>query len=233
MITSVNALLQKTVAPSQIKDLGIYLQIGSKISLPEIAEFLTAKGYNREVCANNVGDFAVRGGIVDIVMQQAADLIGYRVDFFGNEVESIKVFDPITQITQESVKSLEILPASEVIMSKKTVENFRQKYRTAFGASIDDNMAEKVQITVIATGFENVAAQKNAAGQMRQQITHPSAALPVLGKFKVAGSHRKFRLAGGHRGQALTHAHRCREVLPAVFFQTGFGIEQIHLRRGA
>ncbi|MES2961906.1 MAG: transcription-repair coupling factor [Pseudomonadota bacterium] len=155
IITSVNALLQKTVAPSQIKDLGIYLQIGSKISLPEVAEFLTSKGYNREVCANNVGDFAVRGGIVDIVMQQAADLIGYRVDFFGNEVESIKVFDPITQITQESVKSLEILPASEVIMSKKTVENFRQKYRTAFGASIDDQLYSAISDMRTYSGMEH------------------------------------------------------------------------------
>jgi transcription-repair coupling factor (superfamily II helicase) len=155
IITSVNALLQKTVAPSQIKDLGIYLEIGNKISLPEIAEFLTAKGYNREVCANNVGDFAVRGGIVDIVMQKAADLIGYRVDFFGNEVESIKAFDPITQITQESVKSLEILPASEVIMSKKTVENFRQKYRTVFGASIDDQLYSAISDMRTYSGMEH------------------------------------------------------------------------------
>ena len=140
VITSVNSLLQKTIAASQIKDLGLYLQIGSKISLTQIAEFLVAKGYSREACANSIGEFAVRGGIVDIVMQQAADLIGYRVDFFGNEVESIKVFDPITQITQESVKSLEILPAGEVIMSKKTVENFRQKYRQTFGAAIDDQL---------------------------------------------------------------------------------------------
>ncbi|MBP7709795.1 MAG: transcription-repair coupling factor [Rickettsiales bacterium] len=140
IITSVHALLQKTIAPSQINDLGLYLQIGSKISLPQIAEFLIAKGYSREVCANNVGEFAVRGGIVDVVMQQAADLIGYRIDFFGDEVESIKAFDPITQITQEALKSLEILPASEVIMSKKTVESFRQKYRQAFGAAVDDQM---------------------------------------------------------------------------------------------
>ena len=72
IITSVYSLLQKTIAPTQINDLGLYLQIGSKISLPQIAEFLTAKGYSREACANNVGDFAVRGGIVDVVMQQAA-----------------------------------------------------------------------------------------------------------------------------------------------------------------
>ncbi len=134
VIASVNSLLQKTIAPSNIKDLGLYLQVGSKTSLVQIAEFLVSKGYERRVCANNIGEFAVRGGIIDIVMQQALELIGYRVDFFGAEVESIKVFDPITQITHEAVKSLEILPASEVIMSKKTVENFRHKYRQTFGA---------------------------------------------------------------------------------------------------
>lgn len=156
IITSVNSLLQKTISPNQINDLGLYLQVGSKISLDQIAEFLIAKGYSREACANNIGEFAIHGGIVDIVMQKAADLIGYRIDFFGNEVESIKAFDPITQITQENVKSLEILPASEVIMSKKTVENFRQKYRQAFGsASIDDQLYGAISESRTYSGMEH------------------------------------------------------------------------------
>ncbi|MDX2082570.1 MAG: hypothetical protein SFV53_01090, partial [Rickettsiales bacterium] len=143
IITSVNSVLQKTIAPNQINNFGLYLQIGSKISLAQIAEFLVSKGYERQACANNVGEFAVRGGLIDIVMEQAADLIGYRIDFFGDEIESIKVFDPITQITNENVKSLQILPASEVILNQKTVESFRQKYRQEFGASsisVDDQL---------------------------------------------------------------------------------------------
>lgn len=155
IIASINSLLQKTIAPNRIKDLGLYLQVGSKTSLTQIAEFLVAKGYERQSCANNIGEFAVRGGIVDIVMQQAADLIGYRVDFLGDEVESIKVFDPITQITHENVKSLEILPASEVLMSKKTVETFRQKYRTAFGAAIDDQLYAAISEMRSYSGMEN------------------------------------------------------------------------------
>lgn len=155
IITSVNSLLQKTIPATQINDLGLYLQIGSKISLDQITQFLTAKGYSREDCANNVGEFAVRGGIIDIVMQQAMDLIGYRIDFFGNEVESIKIFDPITQITQEAVNSLEILPASEVIMSKKTVESFRHKYRADFGASIDDQLYGAISESRTYSGMEH------------------------------------------------------------------------------
>ena len=155
IILSLNALLQKTVAPQNIKDLGLYLQVGSKISITQIAATLVSKGYERQACANNVGEFAVRGGIVDIVMQQAGDLIGYRIDFFGEEVESIKVFDPLTQITHEEVKSLEILPASEVIMSKKTVDTFRQKYRTTFGAAIDDQLYSAVSDMRSFPGMEN------------------------------------------------------------------------------
>lgn len=155
VITSVNSLLKKTVAPNQIKDLGLYLQIGSKASIPQISELLVAKGYERRACANSVGEFAVRGGIVDVVMQQAADLIGYRIDFLGEEVESIKIFNPITQITEESVKSLEILPSSEVIFNKKTVENFRQKYRENFGAALDDQLYSAISESRSYPGMEH------------------------------------------------------------------------------
>jgi len=155
IITSVNSLLKKTVAPSQIKDLGLYLQVGSKASIPQISELLVAKGYERRACANSVGEFAVRGGIVDLVMQQAADLIGYRIDFLGEEVESIKIFNPITQITEESVKSLEILPSSEVIFNKKTVENFRQKYRENFGAALDDQLYSAISESRSYPGMEH------------------------------------------------------------------------------
>ena len=140
VITSINSLLQKTLPSVEITSLGLYLKVGLKISLNQIAEFLVLKGYSRQICANNISEFALRGGIIDIVMQLASDLIGYRIDFLGDEIESIKVFDPLTQITQENVKELEILPASEVIISKKTIENFRHKYRDNFGAAIDDQL---------------------------------------------------------------------------------------------
>lgn len=155
IITSVNSALQKTVAPNQIKSLGLYIQTGSKISLTDVSKFLISKGYNREACANDVGDFAVRGGIIDVVLHQAADLVGYRLDFFGNDVESIKIFDPVTQLTQESVKSLEILPASEVIMNDDTVNNFRKEYRDHFGAAIDDQLYAAVSDMRSYPGMEH------------------------------------------------------------------------------
>ena len=144
IITSLNAVMQKTLASENVKNYGLFLKVGSKISLPEIVEFLIAKGYNRNDCANNVGEFAIRGGIIDIVLQKAFDLIGYRLDFFGNELDQIKTFDPITQLSLEVVKNIEILPTSEVILQQKTIENFRKNYRSNFGNSLEDHMYQAI-----------------------------------------------------------------------------------------
>jgi transcription-repair coupling factor (superfamily II helicase) len=140
IITSAHALLQKVISQDEIANSGLFLQVGSKVSISQIAEFLVLKGYRREPCANDAGEFAVRGGIVDVVMQESLEITGYRLDFFGEVIESIKIFDPITQISRETLKFLEILPASEVILNQKTIENFRKNYREKFGAAIDDQL---------------------------------------------------------------------------------------------
>jgi transcription-repair coupling factor (superfamily II helicase) len=140
IITNLNAVLQKTLSPKSLKNYGLHVTAKSKISIAQICEFLVISGYNRSASANSAGEFAVRGGIVDFVTESHGDLIGYRIDFFGDEVESIKAFDPLTQITQETLRQVEILPASEVILNDKTVANFRQKYRGNFGAALDDQL---------------------------------------------------------------------------------------------
>jgi len=140
IVTSINAISQKTVSPSNLRDIGIYLKVGSKARIDDIRKFLTNKGYKRQSCANDINEFAVRGGIIDIVIEEAADLVGYRIDFFGDVVESIKAFDPITQLTKEPVKAIEILPNSEVILDERSIENFRKNYREHFGAAVDDQL---------------------------------------------------------------------------------------------
>ncbi len=132
VITSVNAISQKIVPASILKNCGFSIKTKSRIGVEEITEILIFNGYKRESCANNAGEFAVRGGIVDIVMEKAADLIGYRLDFFGQEVESIKEFDPATQLSYESVREIEILPSDEVVLNDETVQNFRIGYRDIF-----------------------------------------------------------------------------------------------------
>lgn len=140
IITTINSLLQKVISKNEISASGLFLEVGSKISINQISEFLVLKGYHRESLASDVGEFAMRGGIMDIVMQEAMEITGYRLDFFGQELESIKIFDPITQISSENLRQIEILPASEVVLNQKTVENFRKNYRANFGHSLNDNL---------------------------------------------------------------------------------------------
>jgi len=133
LLTTANAISQKVLAPSVIKHLGLIVKAKTKISITQISEFLIFNGYQRQSTACDVGEFAVRGGIVDIVMNRAANLVGYRIDFFGDLIESIKEFDPLSQLSQDLVREVEILPASEIILNEKTCANFREQYRKNCG----------------------------------------------------------------------------------------------------
>jgi transcription-repair coupling factor (superfamily II helicase) len=155
IITSSNAILQKVTPPNLIKNSGILAAAKSKISTTQIAEFLVFNGYQRQSCANNAGEFAIRGGIVDIVTQQRFESIGYRLDFFGEEVESVKAFDPLTQMSQETLRSIEILPASEVVLNEKTTANFREKYRHNFGLPAEDQLYSAISEMRSYAGMEH------------------------------------------------------------------------------
>ncbi len=138
IITTINAVLQKIISPKELRNYGLQVKAKSKISIEQICNFLVIGGYSRSASANSSGEFAVRGGIVDFVAEKNGELIGYRIDFFGDEIETIKAFDPLTQVSQETLREITILPSSEVFLNDKTVATFRAKYRQKFGASIDD-----------------------------------------------------------------------------------------------
>ncbi len=133
VVTSIDAIMQKVISPEIVKNCAFFAKTGSKIAIDQISEFLVFNGYSRQISANGVGEFAIRGSIVDIVTSMASDAAGLRLDFFGNHLESIKAFDLETQLSAENIKEIAILPASEVILNQKTIANFREQYRQLFG----------------------------------------------------------------------------------------------------
>lgn len=159
LITSANAILQKIISPKLVKNSSLIAKVKNKIAINQIVDFLIFNGYQRQACANDAGEFALRGGIIDIVMNKAATLIGYRLDFFGDEIESIKEFDPITQLSNEYVKEIEILPASEVILNDETCNNFRTNYRQHFGQNfslnIEDHLYDAISSKRYFQGMEH------------------------------------------------------------------------------
>ena len=112
IITSVTALLQKTFAPDDLKNRARRMQRGDKIAPLDLIEWLEEQGYEPEAQVSQKGEIALRGGIVDIF--PSAGPWPVRLEFFGDELESLREFDPLTQISRQEIPSVTIAPAGEL-----------------------------------------------------------------------------------------------------------------------
>ncbi|HEX8527039.1 transcription-repair coupling factor [Allosphingosinicella sp.] len=133
LVTTVNAVLQRTLTPFRIRQLVARLAPGERIDLERLAALLTANGYQRTDTVQDAGEYAVRGGLVDLFPSGESE--GLRLDFFGDEIETVRRFDPATQRTTGTVDGFTLLPASETLLDEDSVKRFRSGYREAFGAS--------------------------------------------------------------------------------------------------
>ncbi|TFI60250.1 transcription-repair coupling factor [Sphingomonas parva] len=133
LVTTVNAATQRTLTPFRIRQLVARLAPGERIDLDRLTALLTANGYHRTDTVHDAGEFAVRGGIVDLF--PAGETEGLRLDFFGDEIESVRRFDPATQRTSGTVEGFTLLPASETLLDEDSIKRFRSHYREKFGAT--------------------------------------------------------------------------------------------------
>ncbi len=113
VVCTVEALLQRTIPKTLLAQCAQMLRVGEAHDLPELAERLSAAGYARCEQVEGVGQFALRGGILDF-FSPAYDR-PVRAEFFGDEIDSMGLFDPATQRRTENLKEAEILPAAEVL----------------------------------------------------------------------------------------------------------------------
>lgn len=135
IVTTLNSFLQKIPPANLLDELTFSTSVGQKINTEQLTKFLIKSGYFRSVNANEAGEFAVRGSIIDIF--PSGEEQGIRLDFFGDEIESIKLFDPLTQLSGKKIESIDLYPASEVILNEDTIKNFRNSYRSMFGSVIN------------------------------------------------------------------------------------------------
>ncbi|HEX8225438.1 MAG TPA: transcription-repair coupling factor [Allosphingosinicella sp.] len=134
LVTTVNAATQRTLSPFRVRQLVARLVPGERIDMAKLSALLSANGYHRTDTVQDSGEFAVRGGIVDLF--PAGESEGLRLDFFGDEIESVRRFDPATQRTTGNEKGgFTLLPASETLLDDDSVKRFRSRYRERFGAT--------------------------------------------------------------------------------------------------
>ncbi|MGQ2934264.1 MAG: transcription-repair coupling factor, partial [Sphingopyxis sp.] len=131
ILTTIAAITQRTLTPFRIRQLATTLAAGQRIDRDALAELLVSNGFSRVDTVADQGEFAVRGGILDLF--PAGEETGLRVDFFGDEIESIRRFDPADQRSLGPAKALQLLPASETLLDEATIKRFRSAYRDLFG----------------------------------------------------------------------------------------------------
>lgn len=154
ILTTVNAILQKLPPKEVMQNISYSINHGDKLNIDDLTAYLTAQGYRRTGKAMEAGEFALRGGIIDIIPAGMPD--GVRIDLFGSEVESLKEFDPMTQLSSNTVDKITLSPMSEVILSEKSITCFRENYRDLFGAvSKEDPLYEAISQNTTYTGMEH------------------------------------------------------------------------------
>ncbi|PPR16207.1 MAG: Transcription-repair-coupling factor [Alphaproteobacteria bacterium MarineAlpha9_Bin3] len=105
----------------------------------------------------DIGEIAVRGGIIDIYTPNYTEPI--RIDFFGDEVDQLKFFDPLTQLTKESINEVLILPTSEVLLNEYNINAFKNNYRKVFGSnSSQDDLFQAISNGDRYPGLEHWAS---------------------------------------------------------------------------
>ncbi len=154
VLTTINAVLQRLPPPDYIRGSVLRLKAGGLYAMDDIVRYLTAQGFARASTVMERGDFAVRGGIIDFFPPAQARPV--RLDFFGDELESIRSFDPATQRTVGQLSKLMLLPAGEVPHGPETTARFRRKYVELFGAVTgSDPLYEAISAGRIYQGMEH------------------------------------------------------------------------------
>lgn len=132
ILTTPRALVQKLPPRKFIRQMIKILSPGKRVDRARFLSRLAAMGYIRSEMVMDKGEFAVRGGIIDLFLAGYKEPV--RLDFFGDELESIRQFDPLSQRTTKKLNRVTILPVSEIDFSDEHRAGFRQQYLASFGA---------------------------------------------------------------------------------------------------
>lgn len=154
VITTVSALLQRLPSREALSDRFMVVEKGEFSAPDTIVNFLSRNGYVRADTVVEPGEYASRGGILDIF--PAGSEAPYRLDFFGDDVEAIRIFDSETQRTTGEAQAMRIIPVSEVFLDDESISRFRTRYREMFSVTgSDDALYESVSAGRRYIGMEH------------------------------------------------------------------------------
>jgi len=152
--TTINAVLQRVPPLAQVAQDSFSAAPGNAVDMDALVQWLEGNGYMRSSTVRDTGEYAVRGGLMDLFPPGAPQPV--RLDFFGDTLETIRLFDPESQRSSGQMKSLDLVPMSEVQIRTETMRHFRQAYVSQFGAQTrGDTLYEAISEGRRHAGFEH------------------------------------------------------------------------------
>jgi len=136
IITTIRALFQPVVSPEDLQQNSKTIRVGEEISFVTLMSQLEKYGYRNEITVERVGDIRVKGGLLDIFCPTATQPA--RIEFFENQIQSIRFFDPVTQLSTEKTDEYTIIPFSHFLYTPSAIQQLEKKLTAYFQKNPED-----------------------------------------------------------------------------------------------
>jgi transcription-repair coupling factor (superfamily II helicase) len=140
--TTIAAASQRLPPREAVAGAGYAARIGNTVDVADLERYFAVNGYHRASTVSEKGEFAIRGGVIDVFPTASSEPV--RLDLFGDTLESIRAFDPETQRSTRQLSEVSLLPVSEILLDPAAVSRFRRGYVEAFGAPGGDPLYDTV-----------------------------------------------------------------------------------------
>jgi transcription-repair coupling factor (superfamily II helicase) len=212
LLVTVNAMLQRVPSRTVVSDLGFSARAGNRLKMEDLSVRLAKNGFERVATVREVGEYAVRGGILDVFVPGAEEPV--RLDFFGDTLESVRHFDPASQRTTTQAKELALNAMSEVTLEPETISRFRSNYLSMFGAANRDDA-----LYVAVSEGRRYPGMEHWLPLFHDEM---QTVFDYLGGFRITGDHMLAEAASERRAQIVDH-YEARQTAQSI--EKGRGVQ--------
>ena len=152
VVSTASSLVQRVPPVAVMKASSFFVKLGDTVAQSELTEYLAVNGYVRASTVRERGEFAIRGGLIDLFSPTSGEPV--RLDFFGDTLDGLRSFDAETQRSTGKLKDIAFAPVSEVLFTDDGLGDFRNRYLEAFGAPDGDPMYEAARAKIRRQGVE-------------------------------------------------------------------------------
>ncbi len=207
VLTTINAALQRYLPRVELIGQQSSYSPGNQVNLEELVTTISGLGFERTSTVRESGEFAVRGGILDVFVPGDPEPV--RLDFFGNTLESIRAFDPENQRTTTQLKEFSLKPMSEINLTEEKITRFRQNYVANFGAATRDDVL-----------YQAISEGRRYAGMehwLPLFFEELETVFDWFGGYRIAIAHNGPEAANNRHEQILDHFEARQQAIETAF----------------